>query len=71
MRPDVVLFHLSMIRSVEVGLGRELLVEGISKFRSFQRNCSNGYSWLTIEVAETDLSNIQKFRRICRGTMID
>ena len=50
MRPDVVLFHLSMIRSGEVGLGRELLVEGIWKFRSFQKDRSNEYSWLTMEV---------------------
>ena len=44
MRPDVVLFHLSMIRSVEVGLSRELLVERIWKLRSFQRNRSNEQS---------------------------
>ena len=34
MRPEVVLFHLSMIRSVEVEVGRELLVEGIWKLHS-------------------------------------
>ena len=43
-----------------------LSVRGLCKFRSFQRNRSNGYPCLTIEVAGTDLSNVRRFK-LCQN----
>ena len=42
-------------------------MEGIWKFRSCQRNRSNEYSWLTIEVSETGLSNSWGFKLFQNG----
>ena len=48
-----------------------LSVRGLWKFRSFQRNRSNEYSWLTIEVSETGLSNIWRFKLFQNGQSCD